>query len=92
MATQEVNKFSSFKLTLDEFRNGSMLSVNQKLLLQNIISEKAHLKLALSLTTTQDFIQQEAYITGQLELLQYLFDLSDAAEVEALYIAANQEQ
>jgi hypothetical protein len=44
-----------------------------------MIAEK---KLALSYTNSQEFIQNEAMLTGQIQILQYLIAASDAALTE----------
>lgn len=78
MAILIPNNFSSYNLTDDEVREGSILTITQLELLQNDLATAAEEKLVLEFDTTnpQTFIQQEAFKRGQIELLRYIIDRS----------------
>ena len=54
----------------------------------------AEQKLALKFTPNDihSYTQQEAFLTGQLEILQHIIDSSDAASKQAVQQAAIQSQ
>lgn len=78
MAILIPNNFSSYNLTDDEVREGSIYTITQLELLQNDLAAAAEEKLVLEFDTTnpQTFIQQEAFKRGQIELLRYIIDRS----------------
>lgn len=80
------SSFTSYVLTEQEQLSGSMLSYEQKLFIQNQIGGIAEQKLALIPTPNdyQNFIQQEAFLSGQLAILKYLLDSSLASEQAVL--------
>lgn len=79
MATAKQNSFTSYDLTEAETLSGSLLSETNLYLIQNQISAIAEQKLALTVTPTElsAFLQQEAYLSGQMDALKYLVDLND---------------
>lgn len=83
MTNLKLNTFSSFDLTDEEERQGSMLSITQKQSIQNkiavIAEEKINLEIPINITT--EFIQQEAGLRGQMQSLQYLLECSTYTEV-----------
>ena len=86
MATQLANKFTSYELTEEETRSGSIFSVQQVQVLQNTLSEIAHLKLGLTYDPLNpvDFAQQVAYAQGKLDVISYLIENSKATELALL--------
>ena len=80
--TAVTNKFTSYQLTEEEYNSGSMFSLPQQQCLQNLLSEAAHLRLALDFDPLNpgDFVQQEAFLKGKIELLSYLLENSNAVE------------
>lgn len=83
------NAFTSYQLSQQEEITGSIFTTNQKQVLQNLLSEAASQKLHLEYdpSDTLTFVQQEAYHTGKIELLQYLLANSDASEDANLHLA-----
>ena len=79
MATQDITRFSSFSLTPQEQIAGSILTQEQKLVIQNLISERAELKLSLEPDDLQ-FTKQASYYAGQIEILEYLISSSISIE------------
>ncbi len=70
------NSFSSYSLTDKELKEGSKLTITQVEVLQNRMSMIAEQKLQLKLDPEhpQHFIQQEAYMQGQLDILDAILD------------------
>lgn len=70
--------FTTYELTEDEKRSGAILSETQKQVLRNVQCEKVHSRLSLKfdLLNPGAFLQEEAYLKGQIELIQYLLDQS----------------
>lgn len=68
------NPFQSYELTPKEYHEATLFTDVQRAYLQNELAEKATSRLALRLDPTElhTFIQQEAYLIGQIELLQQL--------------------
>ena len=79
MAHPSNNTFSTYKLTEEEQRNGSILSSLTVAVIQNLRSGIAEEKIRLTIdpNNTLSFIQQEAYLRGQLDILTYLLDTND---------------
>lgn len=82
MSHLTLNSFSSYHLTDDETTLGSVLTLTQKQVLQNQLATCAEEKLALVFDTEkpQEFVQQEAFKRGQIEMLSYILDCSATAE------------
>lgn len=76
------NPFQLVTLTASEEQGGSILNSVQKAVLQNRRVEIAVQKLNLPFTPSHplEYTQQEAFLRGQLDLIQWLFDLSDSTE------------
>lgn len=89
-----VNTFITYNLTEEEALRGAVFSYEQKRNLHNQRALVAEEKLRLSFdpSNPQDFMQQEAYKRGQLELLDYLIESSDAAEAELTQLATHTEK
>lgn len=82
MTTQISSTFTRYSLTDQESLSGSILHLEQKLVIQNFISEIAEQKLALipDPNNYPAFIQQEAHMAGQIAAYKYLLDSSLASE------------
>ena len=78
-----VNSFTSYELTDKEALQSSVFTFLQLQNLQNQLAACAEEKLNLEFDTEHpnEFVQQEAYKRGQIELLKFLIDSSaDAAD------------
>lgn len=86
MATQLNNKFTSFDLTPEEFKAGTILSLPQIQVLQNSLSEVALQKVELVYDPLNpvDFAQQVAYLQGKIDVLSLLIENSKAMELSLL--------
>lgn len=81
MAHPKVNSFTSYNLDETEYNNGCTLSSLNIAVIQNLRSNIAEEKLNLTLDTDKPikFAQDEAYLRGQLDMLNHLLDLHEAA-------------
>ena len=86
MAQLIPSQFCLYSLTEEETLAGQILNTSQKMVLQNSRTDIAQqiLNLEASPDSYNTFIQQDGYLKGQLAILNYLLDASDAAEVEIL--------
>lgn len=78
----EINSvFTRYDLSPEDMIMGQALSLLQEQVIQNLISSYAEDKVNLTYDTTNPhaFIQKEAELQGQLLLLQYILELSRAA-------------
>ena len=82
MATLQINSFSQYILTEEETVSGSVLSADQKRVMQNLIAESAEESLNLTYNSTDPikYAQQEAYLKGKMDILKWLIEASDAYE------------
>ena len=87
------NTFTTYELTEEEAIQGAILTVSQKQIIQNYRANIAEEKLSLNFdpSNPQLFIQQEASLKGQLDVLNWLLDSSETAEEEALNNIRNQQ-
>lgn len=78
------NDFTSYAMTEEEALQGSILTIGQKQVIQNQLAIVAAEKLSLEFDTAKpaEFTQQEAYKKGQLDVLRFLLESSDASEEE----------
>lgn len=74
------NTFSSYKLDEDQEIAGCILTTEQKCVIQNRISEIAAQQLGLEydVSNPESFIQLNGYLKGQIEILSWLIDQSNA--------------
>jgi hypothetical protein len=86
--------FNYTQLTDQQFAEGSVLSMNQKLVLQNQRAAIAEQLLGLEFDTDNHlkFVQNQAFLQGQLAMLKWLLDASFAAESALVDLAKMQEQ
>jgi len=84
MATFIPNSFTSYTLTDKEQLFGEILNLEQKMVMQNKLAAIAEERIALvpEANNYASFIQQEAFLKGQLTMLQWLLDSSIAAEAQ----------
>lgn len=81
MTPYKTNIFSSFNLSPEEEEAGQILQPLQRMVLQNKLSAIAQDKLNIEFDplNPQKFIQNEAFLAGQLSIISWLLDSSDAA-------------
>ncbi len=81
------NMFTSWELSVEEEIQGSILTTLQTQVLQNIQAMKAEEKnlLAYNPADSENFLQNEAALAGQIRLIQEVLDNSEAVQ-------ANQEE
>lgn len=80
--------FTAYQLTDEEVLTGSVLTIGQREVLQNLLSVTAEQKIALEFDVArpETFIQEEARLKGWIECIRYQLDASLAA------IESNQPQ
>lgn len=74
MASQVPNDFTSYTFTEEELANAKILNPLQQMYLQTRLSEKAMQKVSLKVDSKniESFLQEEAYLQGQIEFIQEL--------------------
>lgn len=84
MATQKPNTFTSYELTTRETLSGSILTGEQKQVLQNQLSEIAEQRLNTDYDPEKPlaFVQQEAFLKGQISILRVMLLRSDECEMQ----------
>jgi hypothetical protein len=77
-----INTFTQFQLNEHEQLSGTLMSNEQKMFVQTQIAGIAEQRLALTPDPTSyaAFIQQEAYLKGQMDFAKFLLDSSTASE------------
>jgi len=82
MAQLNINMFSSYHLSDSESLQGSVYTFLQKCVLQNQLAVLAHEKIGLEYNPNDSmkFLQEESYKRGQLDMIQYLLENSEASE------------
>ena len=85
------NMFTAWSLSDSEHRAGSCLGLLQKQVIQNLISEAASEKVALTYDPQNPlkFAQQEAELQGKIGVLQYLLAQSEYYETLATSTTSN---
>jgi len=83
MSHPKVNTFTSYELSKEEYISGCTLNYLTLSVIQNLRSELAEEKLNLTFTPNNvlDYTQQEAYLKGQIDMLNHLLDLHEAAQL-----------
>lgn len=73
--------FSSYELTAEEELQGQLLGVLNVAVLQNLLCKVSTDKLTLIYDTDKPdaYIQNEAYLRGQYDLINHLLDLNNLA-------------
>lgn len=66
--------FNRYNLSDEEQRAGQALTLTNSAVIQNLIAEKAEAKIGLVLDTKDinSYMQNEAYLRGQIDILNYL--------------------
>jgi hypothetical protein len=84
MSTQITNTFTTFELSDKEALQSAIFTTLQLQNLQNQLANAAESRLALEFDANNpsDFLQQEAFLKGQIELLKFLIDGSAMATEE----------
>ena len=82
MATIEIGTFTRWKMTDQEILSGSILSYPQKQVLQNELANIADqiLGLIFDPLNPHDFVQQQAFLSGQMSIIRVQLDRSDVSE------------
>lgn len=77
MNISDKSSFVRYEMTEPEIKTGSVFTLDQRAVMQNLIADAAEEKIALTFDTNnpQQFIQREAELTGQIGILKYLLDL-----------------
>lgn len=85
------NSFTSYDLTEREVLEGSVLSITQKQLIQNDLSQVAEQLLALTVDPKdpRDFAQQHSFLTGQMGVLRMLLLRSNESERQLVELASS---
>lgn len=75
------NTFLSYKLSPEEEAAGRTLTLNNIAVLHNERSRIAEQKISLKFNPSEplQFAQQEAYLSGQVELITYLLEMHHVA-------------
>lgn len=83
---QTENLFTSYNLTEQEVTDGTILTSLQSKVIQNRVAGLAQEKILTTFDPAhpESFIQAEAYMRGQLDILIYLLDESKAAQTANL--------
>lgn len=86
MAQQLPNQFTEYQLTESETLSGTILTPLQRFVLQNRLAEisKQRLTLEFNPVNSAQFIQDEAFLKGQISIITWQLEASAAAELEAL--------
>ncbi len=84
MATISITSMTKFDLDESEQLSGQLLTTQNKQVYQNILAELCEERLTLKFDTSkpQEFIQNEAYIQGKINIIQYILALSAQVETE----------
>ena len=80
------NLTSSYFLTDEEVEEGSKLTITQTQVIQNQIATLTQEKLLLTPDNTniQNYVQEEAYLRGQIDSLSYLLTTSESLSDESI--------
>ena len=75
--------FNRYELSDEELRAGQALTFSNQAVIQNLIATIAEQKLQLVLDPQNitDFAMQEAFLRGQIDILQHLLDLSKISSI-----------
>lgn len=91
MGSQTLSTFSRFNLTEEEILQGRILNLYQKQVIQNELADIADQLLALDYDPTNNlkWIQDNAFLKGQLGLFRQMLEASEAAETALLNSVQN---
>jgi hypothetical protein len=84
MATVKQNTFTSYEFTTREMLSGSILTTEQKNVIQNELASIAEQRLAIDYDPEHQlaFVQQEAFLKGQISILRVMLIRSDECEMQ----------
>lgn len=84
--------FTSYELTAEEELQGQLLNQLQLAILQNLLCKVSTDKITLVFDTDKPdaYIQNEAYLRGQYDLIQHLLDLNNLA-LETIHSSNSQQ-
>lgn len=82
MAILVPNEFTSFALTEEEVKQGSLLTITQKQVLHNQLADCASekLRLVLDVNDPLTYAQRASYLRGQMDAIAYILELSSQVE------------
>lgn len=94
MSTLTLNSFSQFQQSEQEYLVGTTFNTEQKQFIQTQIAKLAEQRLAIVPDPLNYvvFIQQEAHLKGQMDILKYLLDCSESSEAMMKELIAAQNQ
>ena len=90
MSTIVPTSMTRYDLSEMEYRTGTTLNVYQSQVIQNLIADCAEEKINLKFDPNNpvNFAQQEAALTGKLEVLRYILECSEIAIAEAAQLGS----
>lgn len=68
------HSFNRYELSVEEQRAGQALTLSNTAVIQNLVAEKSEAKIGLVLDSKDidSYMQNEAYLRGQIDILNYL--------------------
>ena len=89
----KINQFTEFALSDDEIISGSLLSSEQKALLQNDLADLAMRRANIKhdLNNPGPSLLEDAALVGQINFIQYLFTRNDSAFESQLAVQETQQ-
>ena len=77
------HSFTRYELSPEEYASGAALSESSRALIQNLVAAASEEKIQLVLDETKiiNFAQQDAYLRGQIDILQHLLSLQSTLAV-----------
>ena len=79
-----INRFAQVEVTDEEYLRGSIYTQEQLWVIQNILGEAAVSKSALDLDPEKPlaFIQQESYLKGKIDIIEFMLTNHEASQEE----------
>ena len=83
--------FTRYTITHKEELAGKILTLDQKIVIQNELAQVAEQILGLVYMPQDplEFVKQDAFLKGQMSVYRVLLDASDECEAELLQLAQN---
>lgn len=93
MPTPKLTRFSAFDFTEVEYKQATILQPLQKMYIQTEIAKIAELILNLVVDhkDVKDFEIQHAFLQGQLQILNFMLELSENSEINIRDEEVNQQ-
>jgi hypothetical protein len=93
MAKLVPGTFGEYELTRQEQLSGAVLSTEQKIVLQNELSQIANNRVNLDFDPTNPtkFAQDEAFLKGQMSIIRVMLLRSDESEVALQKLASDSQ-